>query len=126
METIIYTNPDNAQKDCLLKEVSQVIPVPIMVFDFKNLFGILKSKLSGQVLVAFNISDAQELEHLRSNKHYLFNTRYIIILPSREESLISKALSLYPRYLAHTDYRLKDVAAVLKKMNQNYDQNKRV
>ncbi|MCF6248151.1 MAG: hypothetical protein L3J69_12435 [Desulfobacula sp.] len=119
MEIIIYTNIGNTQKDTLLKKFSKISNLtPVMVFDFKSLFHLLQSKISGQVIIVFLISSDKELEYLDSNRDYLSNTRYIIILPNNEKTMISKALSLYPRYLAHTNYEIKDVCAVLNKMIQ--------
>ena len=120
MEIIIYTHIDNAQKDTLLKKISQVSNMkPVMVFDLKSLFNLMKSKISRQVIIVFLISSAEEFEHLDLNREYLSNTQCIIILPNSEETMVSKALSLYPRYLAYINEGFEDVCAVLNKMIQN-------
>lgn len=117
MEIIIYSHGDNPQKDKLLKEVSQVSNLTyVMASDFKSLFSLVKSKISDQVVIVFLISLDKELEFLISNRMHLFNSRYIIILPNEEERIISIGFSLSPRYLAHTGYGFKDVAAVLENM----------
>ena len=122
MEVIIYSQNDNPQKNRLIREVSQIPDLTYaMTFDFKNLFRLVKSKISDQVVIIFLISSSKELEYLISNREYLFNSRFILILLDEEESLISKALSLSPRYLAHTGYGFTDVAAVIDKMIQNND-----
>lgn len=120
MEIIIYTQKDNPQKDTLLKRISQVSNLTyVMAFDFDNLFRLVKSKVSDQVIIVFFISSAKELDFLILNRRHLFNSRYILILPSEEESIVSKGLSLYPRYIAHRAYGFKDVAAILDKMIRN-------
>jgi hypothetical protein len=120
MDTIIYTKIENTKKEMLLKEVSKTSNIaPAMVFDFKGLFNLLRSKISGYVIIIFLISSMEELEYLDSKRDYLSTTRYIIILPDGEKKLVSKALSLYPRYLAYANEGFKDVSAVLNKMVQN-------
>jgi len=125
MEIIIYAHMDNAQKDALLKKASRVSNlIPVMVFDLKDLFHLMKKKLSRQIIMVFLISSKKELEYLDSNRIYLSNTRHIIILPNDEKTLASKALSLYPRYLAYMNHGFSDVCAVLDKMIQNDAQKK--
>ncbi len=120
MEIIIYTQKENPQRDNLIKRISQVLNLTyVMAFDFENLFLFVKSKLSDQVIIVFLISTVNELDFLISNRKHLFNSRYILILSSEEESMVSKALSLYPRHLAHTANGFKDVAAILDKMIRN-------
>jgi len=120
MEIIIYSDKDNLYKDTLIKEVSQVSNLTYVVaFDFERLFRLVKLKVSDQVVIVFLISSVKELTFLSSNRAHLFNSRYILILPNEEESLISMGFSLFPRYLAHTGYGFKDVAAVLEKMIKN-------
>ena len=126
MEIIIYSQIDNPQKDKLLREISQVKSLThVMAFDFKDLFRLVKSKISDQVIIVFLISSAEELEFLISHKDRLFNSRYILILLNEEESIISKGFSLFPKYLTNADYEFTDVAAVLDKMIQNHDAFKR-
>jgi hypothetical protein len=121
MEIIIYAHKENDQKDKLQKKISQVSnTTPAIAFDFEDLFNLMRSKISGYVIIVFLISSAKELEFLDSNRKYLTNTRYIIILPNGEDTLVFSALSLYPRYLAHTHHNFNDVSAVLGKMIQNY------
>ncbi len=120
MEIVIYTDINNLQKDTLAKTISQSTSlIPVMVFDLEGLFNQIRLKFSGYIVIVFLISSAAELEHLDSHRDHLFNTRYIIILPKSEEILMSKALSLYPRYLAQMNHEFKDVCEVLNKMIQN-------
>ncbi len=120
MEVIIYTDIDAAQKDSLIKKTSRVSDLtPLIVCDFNSLLHLLKSKISGKVIIVFLISSMEELDRLVHYKSDIINTQYIIILPNQEEALTSKALSLYPRYLAHKNHGFEDVCAVLNKMIQN-------
>lgn len=120
MEIIIYSHPDNSQKDVLLKRISHhTHPLPVMVFDFDGLFRLLKSRLSGQYIVVFLISSDDELKRLGSRRSSLFNTHFIIVVPDSDDLLASKAISLQPRYLARMNHTFNDVCAVLNKMINN-------
>ncbi len=89
---------------------------PVIVFDFEALFTAMRSAIYGQVVIVFLISLKRELKGLESIRECLSNTRHIIILPNNDNILVSKALSLYPRYLSQSYHGFKDVCAVLNKM----------
>ncbi len=120
MEILIYSRIENSQKDTFLKKISQVCNImPVMVFEFKALFKLMKLRKRADQLIVFFISSHRELDFLDSNRGYLSNTRYIIILPNDEEAMVSRALSLYPRYLSYSHHNFEDVCAVLNKMTEN-------
>ena len=123
MEIIIYAQTENSQSKKLQSEIMKTSDIqPIIVFDFKSLFNVLRNHLSGEVIIVFLISFEEELDFLISSKKQLFNSRNILILPNKEKKFISKGLSLYPRYIAHPSHDLKDVSLVLNKMVQNHMQ----
>ena len=63
MEVIIYSHIDNQQKDKLLKEISQVSgQTSVMVVDLEDLFNLMKSKISAQVIIVFLISCAKVID----------------------------------------------------------------
>ncbi len=116
MEIIVYTQFDNVKKNELQSEIYNATNLgPIMVFNFKILFKLLKQKISEEVIIVFLISSVDELDFLISNKEKLFHSRFILILPNDEEDLTSKGLSLYPRYI-DTRHSFKDVSAILDNM----------
>lgn len=124
MEVIIYSHADNCQKDILLKQISQTVqPKPIVLYSFKGLFQLLKSKVSGAAIIVFLITSENEVDTLISCRSHLFNTKYIIILPSDKEPLTSKALSLHPSYLNYMNQDYTNVGRVLNKMIQKYNYN---
>ena len=117
MDVVIYTDPDNPEKDILLKQVSPMIPTaPVMVFSIKGLFQLLKYRVSGEIIVVFLISSEDELDTLARDRPNLFNTRHIIILPGHRDTMVSKALALEPRYLEFTTHGYVDIGNVLMKM----------
>lgn len=122
MQIILYSHTSNTQKNRLQKVIAQATgQTPDLVFDFDSLFTTIKLKMSEQLILILLISSIEELDFLCSDKVRLFNSPVILILPDEEESSISKGLSLYPRYLAHSSRDFKDVTAVLNKMIQYND-----
>ena len=120
METIIYTQSENRQSQKLQNEILRTSSVqPVMVNDFEGLFKSLWHRISGEVIIVFLVSSENELDLLISNREKLLNSRYILILPSGADDLISKGLSLYPRYLSSTSDGFMDVAAVVRKLIEN-------
>ncbi len=114
MKIIIYTQIKNKQKENLLEQISQDTGiVPVMVFDLEGLFTMLKSKVSGEYTIVFQISCQSELDTLIKNRICLFNTRFIIIVPSHDDEMNLKALSLQPKYVGCQDYGYADVSRVL-------------
>jgi len=121
MEVIIYTHIDNAQKDELVKKISQEIePGPVMVFNFESLFKMLKTRVSGRFVIVFIISCDDELEVLIKKKSHLFNTPFVLVLTENDESMAQKGLSLQPRYLSYPGYDHDNIAKVLNKMRGKY------
>lgn len=124
MEIIVFSNRDNNLKDVLVKGISQIPNLDYrMIFDFDTLLETVKFKTS-DVVIVFLISFEEELDFLITNKRRFFNSRFILILPDTAKTLVSKGLSLHPRYIAQTDYGFRDVAAVLEKMVNNKVNNK--
>lgn len=121
MDILLYASLENQHKDTLIKNIAQACKLmPFMVFDLKSLFESMKLKRSGQLII-FLISSHKELEVMDSNRTCLSNKQNIIILPSHEDTLVSMALSLYPRYLSYSNSNFEDVCAVLNKMIENTD-----
>ncbi len=125
MEIIIYTPFDKAKQDMLQKEIYQNVKChSIMVSNFKELSEVLQQKISGHVLIIFFISSIKELEYLQANNAILFNSRFIFILLEGNDEMVSKGLSLYPRYIAHMKHDFKDISAVVKRIILNDKLNK--
>jgi hypothetical protein len=65
------------------------------------------------VIVAANEDD---LLSILSISHLLYDVRFILILPDREDGTIAIGHSLRPRFLGYIDSDYRDVTAVLGKM----------
>ena len=127
MEIIVYTQFDKHKNEILQNEIYQSINSrPTMVSNFKQLAKILQQKISGDVLIVFFISSIDELDYLTLNNGLLFNNRFIFILLNGNQVMVSKGLSLYPRYIAHMNHNFKDISAVVKRIVQNSHINKKI
>ncbi len=51
--------------------------------------------------------------------------RTILILPDRNHATVSHGHSLYPRFISYVDSDFKDVAAVLSRMSEQFQANKK-
>jgi hypothetical protein len=57
-----------------------------------------------------------DLLTILSISHLLYDVRFILILPDREDPTVAIGHSLRPRFLSYTDSDFREVAAVLGKM----------
>lgn len=119
MEIVIYSPFEKVKQDMLQKDIYRNVKhYPTMVSDFEELGKVLKQKISGHVLIIFFISSIKEFEFLQMNNGLLFNSRYLFILLNGNDEMVSKGLSLYPRYIAHMNHDFKNISAVVKRIIQ--------
>jgi hypothetical protein len=71
------------------------------------------------VVVILAASDGDLLTIL-SISHLLYDVRFILILPDREDPTVAIGHSLRPRFLSYTDSDFREVTAVLGKMIGGY------
>src|SRR5271157_676469 len=60
-----------------------------------------------------------------SISHLLYDVRFILILPDRDDPTVAIGHSLRPRFLSYTDSDFREVMAVLSKMIGGYYYNRR-
>lgn len=117
MIIIFYTPFEKSKQDLLQKEIYDTVKRrPAMVSDFNELCSVIEQNTSGDVLIVFFISSIEELEFLNDNNGLLFNRRFIFILLNGSDEMVSKGLSLYPRFIAHMSQDFKEIAAVVKRI----------
>lgn len=61
-----------------------------------------------------------DLLTILSISHLLYDVRFILILPDREDPTVAIGHSLRPRFLSYTDSDFREVTAVLGKMTGGY------
>lgn len=61
-----------------------------------------------------------DLLTILSISHLLYDVRFILILPDREDPTVAIGHSLRPRFLSYTDSNFREVTAVLGKMIGGY------
>ncbi len=72
-------------------------------------------EINGLIAVIF-AADDKEFDNILDMGDLLRELRTIIILPDRKDDTVSRALTLYPRFISYADSDFSDVAAVLNKM----------
>ncbi len=117
MKILIYTHPDKRNSSSYLKTIPEKVPATtVAVFDFKGFFDMLRSERIGQVIAVLMISSDQELEDFIAIKGLLYDGPVVIILLDYEDSMISRALSLKPKFLAFRRNDIDAVCEVIKKL----------
>ncbi len=71
--------------------------------------------INGLIAVIFAAGD-KEFDNILNMGNLLRELRTIIILPDRKDDTVSRALTLYPRFISYADSDFSDVAAVLNEM----------
>ena len=117
MEVVIY-NKENESGSAplygLVEEVTGRNPVKVCSLD--GLFDVLKSRISGEIIIVFVVRAEDELDALQAQKSKLLDARIIIILPEEGCQFVEKAMALHPRYTGYGTGNYTDVGAVLSKM----------
>ena len=117
MEVVIYNKEGSSGPALLHGMVERVTGRrPVNAYSLDELFGILKSRVSGEMIIIFVIRAESELDALTVRKSKLLDSRIIIVLPEEEGDLTAKALTLHPRYMGYGNGGYADVGAVLSKM----------
>lgn len=121
MEIIVNTNPGNELSTSLINKISQNTAInPIATHGLGSFFNLMKSKAADEIIAVFLISSLEELEQIEGQQIFLKTSTYLFVLAADDQTLIKKALSLYPRYIAYEQDGLDDVCLVLNKMTQKY------
>lgn len=122
MEVIVCASFQNELTTELSDKISLYVTANLIsVFSFKSFFDLMRSKVAGHIIIVFMISSLEELDHLSANRQHLKNATYVFILIEDNPSMISTALSLYPRYIAFIQDGFDDVCMVLAKLIQQHN-----
>jgi hypothetical protein len=126
MNLLLYTQADYEPGERLQKRI-EASPGRKALF-VCNRVEQLKRKLvrfQGKPEIAVLIPGNQRnLAELHSIKELLGELPIILILPGRENDVISKGFSLQPRFVSYADSDFTDVSAVLEKMIARIEMHK--
>lgn len=102
-----------------LKRVIQAL-VPrekLEIYGTVESFSVRLRKPTDEIPVAVIVAgNEDDLLGILSISHLLYDVRFILVLPDREDGTIAIGHSLRPRFLSYIDSDYRDVTAVLGKM----------
>ena len=118
MNIIVYQSAPPGSGRCLGEVVKGIVSEERteMYSAISGLADRLRRARYDVALAVLSAVNKAELVEIVSLGDLLRGIRIILVLPDREQDTISKAHTLYPRYLSYLDGDFEDVAAVLKKM----------
>ena len=122
MNVILYTNGKNhATNERLLKKVESAISLDqLEIFQTNKDLVKRANRFPREIDLAVLLAQSDEqLSKLVALKDLLEGVRIILILPNRAKDIVSKGLTLRPRYFSFADSNFVDVAAVLTNMLRN-------
>lgn len=120
MEVIVNMDEKDDAGVSLLNAITRHIGVnSTETFGLDCFCKLMRSRISGQVIVVFLIASLQELEKLVDRRIYLGNAKIIIILKKDFHALMPVALSLHPRFITSVSNGFDEVCAVLSKIIMN-------
>lgn len=70
-------------------------------------------------IVVLLMGTREDLDHLRSIKHLLEDTRVLLVLPDGNTETVRLAHEFTPRFLTYLDADFEDLSGVLKKILGN-------
>ncbi len=118
MKTLLYLKNNNVAAERLQQVVETLVPeksreIHRSIESLKERFLRFPNSVKIAVLFAASIKDLLDLLSIR---HFLTDTRIILILPDSESATVTIGLRLIPRFMSDADSNFEDVAAVLSKM----------
>ena len=118
MKVILFSKSENTFKNRLITTLEAVtsredIETYTTVPDLSRRLKIDTSDIS---IVLLLISEHHILNELLKIRSQLIGHRIIIILPNQRNDTLSKAHSLYPRFISYKDNNFGDLRAVIEKM----------
>ncbi len=122
MDVVVYSETNEQQVEVLLSQIRRDVKIePDTVRSFEALFTFLESRVSSNVIIVFMIYSEDELDTLLFSKPRLFNIKYIIVLLEDQETLVTRALAMQPRFLSFIAENYTAVCTVLLKMINKKD-----
>ena len=118
MKLLLYYSEDNSQTHRLDNLIQSFVPDgSVEIFrTMEDLIVRFKKPVGDIAAAVFVASDMVELENFYTLRNYFFDLRHIIILPEKDEEMITVAHKLRPRFLSYFEHDFNVVAAVLKKI----------
>ncbi len=121
MNLLLYISSENHSAIRLRARLSDVSGMNPEIFtDIDMLIARLKKMDTDRTVLVFQAHDLKDLLHLRSVQEMMADVRLILILPDWEKNTLSRAHSLFPRFLTDSESDFSDVSAVLNKIAASF------
>ena len=120
---IVFHIPDPIEAKDRIYSVVEMAEAKAKTEVYRNIRDLsrrLSQPVDGATIGVLLVNDMEGLNHLFSIRHLLSDMPFILILPNRENSMISLGYRLGPRFQTNMDNSLYEVEAVLKKMIRNH------
>jgi len=116
VNVLFYSTGEPGER--LRKVVQELVPgEKLEVYKTLEAFSERLKKPMEELPVAVVLAASEEdLLTILSISHLLYDVRFILILPDREDPTVAIGHSLRPRFLSYTDSDFREVTAVLGKM----------
>lgn len=79
----------------------------------------LRSPMTGSTIIILDPYDSDELSSLLLLRPLYRDTSIILLLPDQSDTTLTKAHTLYPRFVMYSEGNLSDAAAITNKMIGN-------
>jgi len=125
MKVLYFAPMENGVCKRLQQRIEEVVLSEYMEIyrTFEDLSERLHQPLNNLSVAVLLATSREGLQEILSIQDLITDVRVIAIIPDREKETIAKGHLLRPRYLAYADGDFADVAAVLRKMLENINNN---
>jgi hypothetical protein len=124
---IFYARGETAAENMLEESLMDVVSSNhLEIFrelkDFQSRLRLPRTEYGGEVFVLV-IPNQIDLEEIIATRDFLIDIPLILVLPDQDEVTLSKAHSLYPRFLSYGPVAPREVKMVLQRMLQRINSN---
>ena len=116
MSVLFYATGEAGER--LQKVIRELVPHDKLEIytTFEGFSERLRKPMDDIPVAVILASNEDDLLTILSISHLLYDVRFILILPDREDPTVAIGHSLRPRFLSYTDSDFREVTAVLGKM----------
>ncbi len=86
----------------------------------KELLDFLRHPFLCHTVLLFYADSFEDLDILEKHRSLVETMKKIFVLPDNEESMVRKALALYPSYLTESASDMSDILSILEKLRNQY------
>jgi len=125
MSVLCYLTGEAGER--LQRMIQDLVPVErLEIYRTFDGFSERLRKSMDEIPVAVILAAGEDdLLTVLSISHLLYDVRFILILPDRDDPTVAIGHSLRPRFLSYTDSDFREVVAVLSKMIGGYYDNRK-